>query len=57
MAAISTKKSLSDKKLGSPVLNKNMKSYSQDPFFVKKARDAKELIVKYGVPKTSKQRT
>ena len=36
-------------------VDKNMKSYANDPFFVKKAKRAKVLFSKYGLPKrTSK---
>jgi hypothetical protein len=34
-------------------VDKNMKSHTNDPFFVKKAKEAKALIEKYGVPKTA----
>ena len=47
----STNKSGFKKAASSPDVNKKMKSYSQDPFFVKKAREAKALIAKYGLPK------
>lgn len=39
----------------SPLVDKDMKIHSDDPYFIKKAREAKVLIEKYGVPK-AKQR-
>ena len=33
------------------VVNKNMKDYSNDPFFAKKAEASKKTIEKYGLPK------
>ena len=33
------------------VVNTNMKDLSKDPYFVKKAEAAKQLLDKYGVPK------
>ncbi len=48
-------KTNSKKKANVLVMDKNMKSYANDPFFVKKAKRAKALISKYGLPKkTSK---
>jgi len=48
-------KTNSKKKANVLVVDKNMKSYANDSFFVKKAKRAKALISKYGVPKrTSK---
>ena len=33
------------------VINPNMKDLSKDPYFVKEAEAAKQLLDKYGVPK------
>ena len=33
------------------VINPNMKDLGKDPYFVKKAEAAKQLLDKYGVPK------
>lgn len=49
MATVMINKSRTKKT--APVVDKNMKSYADDPFFVKKDKDAKALIKKYGVPK------
>jgi hypothetical protein len=35
-------------------VNPNMRDYSKDPFFVKKAERARALIAKYGLPKEDK---
>lgn len=35
-------------------LDPNMKDYSQDPYFVKKAEKAKAFIEKHGLPKDLK---
>ncbi len=35
-------------------VNPNMRDYSKDPFFVKKAEKARALIAKYGLPKEGK---
>jgi hypothetical protein len=32
------------------VIKENIKSYANDPFFVKKANEAKEVIKKVGLP-------
>ena len=37
-------------------VNPNMRDYSKDPFFVKKAERARALIAKYGLPKEEKPR-
>ena len=49
MATVIT--SQSGTKNTAPVVDKNMTSHADDPFFVKKAKRAKALIKKYGVPK------
>jgi hypothetical protein len=33
------------------VIVKKMKDYSKEPFFIKKAEDAKAILKKYGLPK------
>jgi hypothetical protein len=54
MATIAIKTN-SKRQVNVPVVDKNMKSYANSPFFVKKAKRAKALIDKYGLPKkTSK---
>jgi hypothetical protein len=35
-------------------VNPNMRDYSKDPYFVKKAEKARALIAKYGFPKDEK---
>jgi hypothetical protein len=32
------------------VVNPNMRDYSNDPFFIKKAEKSKEMIMKVGLP-------
>lgn len=49
MATVTVNKSQT--KETAPLVDKNMKSHADDPYFVKKAKDAKALIKKYGVPK------
>lgn len=39
---------------GNAIIDPNMKSHADDPFFVKKAISAKALIDKYGLPKDLK---
>lgn len=52
MATITVKKTTTQKGTTPlPGLDNNIKSYRNDPFFVKKAKDAKALVAKYGVPK------
>lgn len=46
----------SGSKKSAPIVDKNMTSHADDPFFVKKAKQAKSLIRKYGVPKATKKR-
>ena len=38
------------------IVDKNMTSHADDPFFVKKAKQAESLIRKYGVPKAAKDK-
>lgn len=52
MATVITNQSGS--KNTAPIVDKNMTSHADDPFFVKKAKQAKSLIRKYGVPKETK---
>lgn len=49
MATVTANKS--DTRKTAPVVDKNMIGHADDPFFVKKAKRAKALIKKYGVPK------
>jgi hypothetical protein len=52
MATITVKKTNTKKGTKPlPILDNTIKSYRNDPFFIKKAKDAKALIAKYGVPK------
>lgn len=53
MAPISTKKIKSKNPVSAPEvkIDKNMKSYTNDPFFVKKAQDAKAFIESMACPK------
>ena len=37
------------------VIVKKMKDYSKEPFFVKKAEDAKAILKKHGLPKSFSQ--
>ena len=37
------------------VIAEHVDSYANDPFFVKKAADAKQTIVKYGLPKPKQE--
>jgi hypothetical protein len=47
--------STTDKKhLPGITVNPNMRDYSKDPFFVKKAEKARALIAKHGLPKEDK---
>ena len=47
--------SATDKKhLPGITVNPNMRDYSKDPFFVKKAERARAFIAKYGLPKDDK---
>ena len=47
--------STTDKKLLPGItVNPNMRDYSKDPFFVKKAERARALIAIYGLPKEDK---
>lgn len=39
---------------GKAIVDPNMKSHADDPYFVKKAIKAKALIDKYGLPKDLK---
>ena len=52
MATITVNRSGSRKT--APIVDKNMTSHADDPFFVKKAKQAKSLIRRYGVPKATK---
>ncbi|HEX9502934.1 MAG TPA: hypothetical protein VF974_01250 [Patescibacteria group bacterium] len=45
------KKPLTGRSKKKPGINPHMKDFSNDPYFVKKAEDAKRLLDKYGVPK------
>lgn len=51
MATVAVNKSRIKEK--APLVDKDMKSHADDPYFVKKAKDAKALIKKYGVPKAT----
>jgi hypothetical protein len=44
------KKTESEKKQGNAVVSPKVKSYADDPYFVKKANEAKETIKKVGLP-------
>jgi hypothetical protein len=47
--------SAADKKhLPGITVNPNMRDYSKDPYFVRKAEKARALIAKYGFPKDAK---
>jgi hypothetical protein len=47
--------STTDKKhLPGITINPNMRDYSKDPFFVKKAERARAFIAKHGLPKEDK---
>ena len=37
-------------------INPNMRDYSKDPFFVKKAESARAFIAKHGLPEDDKPR-
>ncbi len=37
-------------------INPNMRDYSKDPFFVKKAEKARAAVSKYGLPKEDKHK-
>jgi hypothetical protein len=55
MPAIKNNKGKSDN--GSIAVKKNMKDYSNDPYFVKKAEKADAFLKKHGLPKAiSKKR-
>lgn len=58
MSAAPTKKNKPKKRLSVPEVkvDKNMKSYANDPFFVKKAQEAKAFIDKHGLPGTNVRR-
>jgi hypothetical protein len=45
---------LDKKHLPGITINPNMRDYSKDPFFVKKAERARALIAKYGLLKEDK---
>jgi len=49
MARVKKKKKQATKKIFG-VVDPNMKDFGNDPFFLKKAEEAKEFLRKYGVP-------
>ena len=44
------KKKQEKKATAKAVVSNDVKDYSNDPFFVKKAEDSKKVIEKYGLP-------
>ncbi len=53
MPTVASKKSKSGLNV---VVNKNMKDYTNEPYFVEKAEKARQLIKKHGLPKSHSNR-
>ena len=51
---MTTIKKASDKK-SCAIVSSRVKSYANDPYFVKKAEDAKEILSKVGLPGSKKK--
>lgn len=49
------KKGMQERVHGYATVSDKVKSYANDPYFVKKAEQAKETIKKFGVPATKKK--
>ena len=50
------KKATNEKKsYGNAVVSRNIKSYANEPYFVKKAEEAKEALSKVGLPSEKKK--
>lgn len=53
MPTVASKKSKTKLKV---VVNKNMKDYQKESYFVEKKEKAKQLIEKYGLPKSHSEK-